>query len=37
MDRVFYKTENFVAVVAEEPHVSREEGGHIKIRHKDSL
>ncbi len=31
MDKIIFQTENFVVDAVEKPHVSREDGGHIKI------
>lgn len=35
MNNIIYETENFVAEAVLKPHVSREEGGHIKISAKE--
>ena len=31
MDKIIFQTENFVVDAVEKPHISREDGGHIKI------
>lgn len=35
IDTVIYKTDNFVVTVPKEPHIPREDGGHLLIRGKD--
>ena len=34
-DKIIYKTKNFVAYVSNKVHISREDGGHIRIKAKE--
>ena len=34
-DKIIYETDSFIVCVPYKPHISREEGGHIKIRGKE--